>query len=214
MPLVDWRAADGQEELLRQRPGDRAEGEGRIGRAEGGDADLGDRLAGGFRENAEAVEVRRLALVGRHAEGGVALGVLHRLVALALGEFEVGGGHVVLVVDEVLVAFIVLAGGGCEPDRLHRLLVGLHGGGHCERGWTLHCLESLLARRIGFAQDGGARRCRWQRQRPRWHRGAGPAGRTAAHRRSGSCRRCGTRDAAPDSSRLTWRRNRRQLSSP
>ena len=130
MPLVDGGAADGEEELLCQHARNRAEGEGRVGRAEGGDADLGDRLAGCFREDAEAVEVGRLALVGGHAEGGVALGVLHRLVTLALGEFEIGRRHVVLEVDEVLVAFIVLSRGRREPDGFERALVCLHGGGN------------------------------------------------------------------------------------
>ena len=59
--------------------------------------------------------------------------MLDRFIAFALGEFEIGGRHIVLVVDKVLVAFIVFAGGGREPDRLHRLLVGLDGGGNGDR---------------------------------------------------------------------------------
>ena len=105
-----------------EHAGNRAEGKRRIGRAEGGDADFRNALARGFRENAEAVEVRRLALVGRHAEGGVALGVLDRLVALALGQFEVGHRHVILEIDEMLVAFIVFAGGRRKPEGFQRLL--------------------------------------------------------------------------------------------
>ena len=101
-------------------PGDRAEREGRIGRAEGGDADLGDGFARRFREDAEPVDVRCLALVGRHAEGRVALGMLDRLIALALGQLEIGRRHIVLEIDEMLVALIVLAGRGREPDGLER----------------------------------------------------------------------------------------------
>ena len=44
--------------------------------------------------------------------------MLDRAVALALGQFEIGHGHVVLEIDEVLVAFVVLAAGRREPDRL------------------------------------------------------------------------------------------------
>ena len=41
-------------------------------------------------------------------------------LSFALGELEVSGGDIVLEVDEVLVAFIVLAGGGREPQRFKR----------------------------------------------------------------------------------------------
>ena len=133
-----------------------AEREGRIGRAERGDADFRNGLARGFRENAEAVEVRGLALVGGHAEGGVALGVLDQFIAFALGEFEIGSGHVVLVVDEVLVAFVVLAGRGCEPDRLQRLFIRLHGrrDGHRDgRCLGLHGLRSGRTCSVGLLEN-------------------------------------------------------------
>ena len=52
----------------------------------------------------EAGDVGGLALVGRHAERGVALQVLDRAEALALGERDVVGGDVVLEVDEGLAA--------------------------------------------------------------------------------------------------------------
>ena len=51
-------------------------------------------------DDAEGVHVRGLALVRRHAGGGVALDVLDRAEALAHGEANVLGGHVVLEVDE------------------------------------------------------------------------------------------------------------------
>ena len=53
-----------------------------------------------LRHEAERVHVGGLALVGRHADGGVALHVLDRLEALAHRERDVLGGHVVLEVDE------------------------------------------------------------------------------------------------------------------
>ena len=55
----------------------------RVGRAEGGGADLRDRPAERVGEHGEAVDVGQLALVGRHAERRVALGMLDAGVALA-----------------------------------------------------------------------------------------------------------------------------------
>ena len=196
----------GRNRLRVSDAGDRAEGERRVGRAERGEADLRDGLAGGFGEHAQAVEVRRLALVGRHAEGGVALGVLDRFVALALRQLEIGGGDVVLEIDEVLVAFIVLAGGGREPQGFERRLSG------CD---ALRGVSALRSPGGSFAAPAGA----WPsaRQPSRAKRAVGGADRAdrvvmplraealQRRRRSGSCRHCGTTDAAPDSSRRTWR---------
>jgi hypothetical protein len=63
--------------------GESAESHRRIGRAEGRQADLGDRLAERGGGDGERVHVRGLALVGRHAGRGVALDVLDRAHALA-----------------------------------------------------------------------------------------------------------------------------------
>ena len=57
-------------------------------------------LAERLGHEAEGIHVRGLALVRRHAGGGVALDVLDRLEALAHGEADVLGRHVVLQVDE------------------------------------------------------------------------------------------------------------------
>ena len=79
-----------------------AEGDRRVGRPVGGGADLGHGLAERVGEDGEAVDVRRLALVGAHADGGVALDVLDRAEALARREPDVRRRHVVLMVDHVL----------------------------------------------------------------------------------------------------------------
>ena len=46
-------------------------------------------------------------MVGAHAQRGVALEVLDRLVALAVRKFHVGHGHVVLEINKSLVAGLV-----------------------------------------------------------------------------------------------------------
>ncbi len=52
--------------------------------------------------NRQAVDVAQFALVGTEAQRGVALDVLDRLEALAGRQLDGGGGHVVLLVDELL----------------------------------------------------------------------------------------------------------------
>ncbi len=100
VPGVHRRAPDRVEQGAGVAPDDRAEGDRRVGRAEGGDAELGNALAGDLRDDAERVDVAGLALVGAHAGRGVALDVLDRAVALPERQREVGGGDVVLQIDE------------------------------------------------------------------------------------------------------------------
>ena len=72
------------------------------GRAERRRADLGDGRPVDLGQHRHAGGVAGLALVGRHAERGVALQVLGDAEALARRELDVGGGHVVLEIDEGL----------------------------------------------------------------------------------------------------------------
>ncbi len=83
----------------------------------------GTRAAGQFGHQGEAVDVGGLALVGRHAERGVALEVLDRAEALALGELDIGDGDVVLEIDEGLALGVLDA-----PERRHGRAFGIGGG--------------------------------------------------------------------------------------
>ncbi len=74
----------------------------RIRRPKRRQADLRLFLSKGIRGDVQAVDVRHLALVGRHAVRGIALDVLDRAHPLAHGQAQVLGGHVVLIVDEGL----------------------------------------------------------------------------------------------------------------
>ncbi len=103
--------------------GERTDGDGGVGRTIGGRADLADRPAGERRKRREAVERRGLALVGRHAERRVALGMLGRAETFAMREFEVVGRDIVLEVDEALAP-----GRGRTPQRGPRIrFVAGHG---------------------------------------------------------------------------------------
>ena len=99
-PIMGRRRARGIEELAACGAREGAEGHGRVGHAEGGEADCGQGLVEGRGRDAERVHVRGLALVGRHAGRGVALDVLDRAEALAHGELHILRGHIVLEIDE------------------------------------------------------------------------------------------------------------------
>jgi hypothetical protein len=122
VPVKDGSAPHRQEQSLPLGAGNRTERHRGIGRTKCRIADHRKGLAGRLGNHSEAGDVRRLALVGPHAESGIALGMLHRLISLALGELEVGRCHVVLEIDEVLVALVVfpVAGAnhsGCSGPR-------------------------------------------------------------------------------------------------
>ena len=105
------RLAHGIEQLAACGASEGAEGDRRIGHAEGGEADFGNGLAKRVGHDAERVHVRGLALVGRHAGRGVALDVLDRAEAFAHRELDILRGHVVLEVDEGLSRVAASIGG-------------------------------------------------------------------------------------------------------
>ena len=80
--------------------GERAEGDGCPRRAVGGGADGGGRDAKRGSGEVDAVDAGEFALVGAEAEGGVAFDVFDVLVVFGDGDGDVGGGDVVLVIDE------------------------------------------------------------------------------------------------------------------
>ena len=131
--------------------GERGEGHRLVGLAEGGRADRRDRLAAHRRQKPEGVQVGDLALVGPHPGGRVALGVLHRAVALLDRKAEVLGRHVVLEVDPG--AHLVLRPvRGKLGDDADRPLPDLPACGH-RRELRHRRLEARRLRRI----DPGAR---------------------------------------------------------
>ena len=95
--------ADRVEQVAARGSGKGAERHRRIRNAERGVADPRDRPCRGFGDHRQRVHVGRLALVGGHAGGGVALHVLDRAEALAVAS-EVLGSDVVLEIDEGLAA--------------------------------------------------------------------------------------------------------------
>ena len=116
MPVMHRRQALGLEVAV-AFGSQRAERHRREGWPEAGRPGLRDRNAALRRHDGKAGNVRRLALVGRHAERGVALEVLHRDEAFAVGKPHVVGRDVVLEVDEGLAVGPHLEdGGGCRIE--------------------------------------------------------------------------------------------------
>ena len=101
-PVMQRRLAHRLEMLAARCARERAEGDGRVERAEGRRADFARRDAAGFGQNADGIDVGKLALIGRHAVGRVALGKLDIAIAFADGKTEILEVHVVLVIDEGL----------------------------------------------------------------------------------------------------------------
>ena len=180
---------------------------GVIGRAERRQADLGHRPVERAGRDREPVHVRRLALVGRHAGGGVALDVLDRAHALAHGELDVLGRHVVLEVDE-----------GLHLLRVARMRHGAMetAGGRDRRRRPRRRARSARPQQRR-RRDGPRRARRRDRKSPlqaptelsAW---AGAPGTIdfAVARRSRACRAIARRDAPPASSRPPSGRDRRR----
>ena len=76
-----------------------ADGDGRIGRAEDSRSRFLNRLARQRRHDRDGGHIRRLALIGRHAERCVTLHMLDRPEAFLMGELQVLHRYVVLLVE-------------------------------------------------------------------------------------------------------------------
>ena len=116
VPIVDWRAAQRLENLAPRFTCQSAQGHGRIGRAEGGGADIGDIGVKRPRQHGQPVDIGQFALVGGHAQGGVALGMFDRLVAFARGKLHVRDFHIVLIIQPHLGAQLIAGPLRHDPD--------------------------------------------------------------------------------------------------
>ena len=96
MPVMHGGAPHHVRKRAHVAPGQRPEGDRRVGRAEGGVASLGNVGAAEAGQDGEAGDVGGLALVGPHAKRRVAFQVLDRAIALARRQRDVGRRHVVL----------------------------------------------------------------------------------------------------------------------
>ena len=76
-----------------------AHGHRGVGGAEDGGTGFGYGPAGAFGHHRQGRNVGGPALIGGHAKGGVALHVLDRAVALAVGELHILDGDIVLQVE-------------------------------------------------------------------------------------------------------------------
>ena len=169
-------------------------------------------LAEGVGRDRQAVDVRRLALVGRHAVRGVALDVLDRAQALADREADVLGGDVVLEVDEGLGGGAVAVGrqlaAGRAGRRAARPAPRRPAGAPRDRRRSPRRPRRRRRRRAPPRGRSGRGRRR-RSGSPRW---ACPAGTPGPRRPRRACRRCGRRGAGSASSRRTSAARRRRSS--
>ena len=115
VPVIHAGQAHGIEQIADLAAGYGTESRRCVGHPEGGGADLRDFVAEGFGEDGKAIDVGRLALVRCHAERGVALHMLDRLVAFPHCQLHVGSGDVVLVIDKGFRAFALAHAVGDFP---------------------------------------------------------------------------------------------------
>ena len=98
-PVVARRQAGRPKVLAPGPPGEGGDRHRRVGGPERGCAGLLDGAAGQSGHDGERQDVRRPALVGRHAERGVALQQFNRPEALTVRQLHVFHGHVVLQIQ-------------------------------------------------------------------------------------------------------------------
>jgi hypothetical protein len=91
----------------------------------------------GLRQHRQPVDVAQLPLIGRHAERGVALGVLDALEPLARGEFHVRHLHVVLEVEPHLRLQPVARALRHDPDGSIAASAASSTSGSLPLGWPL-----------------------------------------------------------------------------
>ncbi len=123
--LVHGRRAHGIEQRTAREAREAAETDRRVRHAKRRVADVRHRLADLAGDDAEHVEARGLALVGRHARCGVALHVLDRTEAFPAREREVARRHVVLEIHECFRPAARLPRSGDAP-RLGRPVAAAH----------------------------------------------------------------------------------------
>ena len=170
-PLMRGREPDRAEIAAAMMAGHRAEAHRHVGRPVGRGADLRNAAARELGEDRKAADVRDLALVGRHAERGVALEVLDRAEALAVGERDVVHRHVVLEIDEGLGAAFLHV-----PERRNRgrLVVRAR---QRDRGHRVAALDRRHRARRDAAGETLAERQRAVRRAGDMHAGRHRAGR-------------------------------------
>ena len=77
VPLIHAGQPCGIKQMPNITRGNRADIGGRVGHAERRCANLGDLAAKRISQNGQRVDVRCLALIGRHSHGGIAFQMLH-----------------------------------------------------------------------------------------------------------------------------------------
>ena len=102
VPVVERRAAHRAEVRAHRAACNRAHSERRVRRAESGGARVRNGDAAIFGHQGQRIDVGGLALVGAHAERGVALQVLDRAIAFLMRDLDVLDGDVALEINEGL----------------------------------------------------------------------------------------------------------------
>ncbi len=101
-PAINWRLARDIKQFAAIVTAESAKGRRRIRRPESGETNLRRRALERIGGNGQTIDVRGLALIGRHAIGGIALDVLDGMKPFAHGQTNILGCYIVLEIDESL----------------------------------------------------------------------------------------------------------------
>ena len=101
--------------IFRASPCDQAHRDGRIRRTECGQTSFGNGDALLFGQTPQSGHVAQLALIGGHAQSGVAFEMLDRAIAFGPSQIDIGQCHIILEIDE---AFLRAGNGHHFENRL------------------------------------------------------------------------------------------------
>ena len=101
--------------IFRASPCDQAHRHGRIRRAECGQTGFGNGDALLFGQTPQSGHIAELALIGGHAQSGVAFEMFDRAIAFGPSQIDIGQCHIILEIDE---AFLWLSNGDHFEYRL------------------------------------------------------------------------------------------------
>ena len=159
-PFVAGCQAEGFEFLAPRAACQCAHGNRRIGRAVDGGAGGGNGLAGEFGHHGNAQHIAGLALIGRHAQRGIAFQVFNGGEVFLVGQLHILDRHIVLLVDpRAALAFVDIPQGA---DR-NRCIFGLRQiggfGGEAQIGQRgnrlrLTCQQSTVGRERAICRPG------------------------------------------------------------
>ena len=127
MPVVHGCTANWCKVRTHATPRQRTDGRWRVRRSERCSADLGNAQAPFGCHDGQRIQIGGFPLIRAHAQRGVTLEMLDRLIAFQMGQIDVVHGHVALKIHERFVDRLVF----CDWAHRRKAQRGVHAGWTC-----------------------------------------------------------------------------------